>query len=79
MGWDEQHLELPGSGRRVILAGSKHVQWASDTHASLVENVGVNHGRRNVAVPQELLDRSYVVAGFQEVCRERVALMPSSA
>ncbi len=43
------------------------IERAPDTEAAAVEDVGVDHGRTDVAVAEELLDGSDVVARFQEV------------
>jgi hypothetical protein len=40
--------------------------------AGAVENVRVNHGRFDVRVTQELLDRPDIIAIFDQVGRERV-------
>jgi hypothetical protein len=51
---------------------SESVRWAPDSSAASVEDVGVDHGRLEVAVAEELLDRADVVAGFQQVGGEGV-------
>ena len=43
------------------------VRWASDRARARVQNVSVGHGRADVVVAQELLDRPDVVAIFQEM------------
>ena len=41
------------------------VERAADTPATTVQNVGVDHRRRDVAVTAQLLDRPDVVAGLE--------------
>src|SRR5713101_3099847 len=48
------------------------VERAFHAPAALVEHVRVDHRRGNVLVPEELLDRAYVVAGLEQVGREAV-------
>jgi hypothetical protein len=38
--------------------------------SSLIEDVGVNHRRAHITVPEQLLDRADVVAGFEQMCRK---------
>ena len=49
------------------------IQWAPDTGAFSVQDMGVDHRRLEVLVIRELLDRADVVAVFQEVRGEGVA------
>ena len=49
------------------------VQGTPDPSATLVQDMGVDHGGADVFVAEELLDGTDVVAVFQEVGRERVA------
>jgi hypothetical protein len=49
------------------------VGWAAHAVAASVEHVGIEHGRFQVAVPEELLDGADVVALGQEVGRKAVA------
>jgi hypothetical protein len=49
------------------------VERASNAERAAIENVGVDHGGGNVAVAQELLDRSDVVARFEQMSGKRVA------
>jgi hypothetical protein len=48
------------------------VSRAAHSVSAVPQDVGVDHGRRDVAVAEELLDRSDVVAAFEEVGGERV-------
>ena len=43
------------------------------TRRTAVEYVGVDHGRRDILVPQELLDRADVAARFEHVRCEGVS------
>ena len=49
------------------------VRRASDRARAPVQDVSVDHGRADVVVAQELLDRPDVVAIFQQMGGERVA------
>ena len=49
------------------------VQGTADTSTAPVEDVGVDHGGGDVAVAEELLDGSDVVAALEEVGREGMA------
>ncbi len=46
---------------------SGRVQWAADAAGAVAEDVGVNHGRGDVAVTEELLDGADVVAALEQV------------
>jgi hypothetical protein len=48
------------------------VEGAADGEGATVEDVGVDHGGRDVAVTEKLLDGSDVVAGLEEVGGEAV-------
>src|SRR5688572_24176456 len=50
----------------------QEVERAPHPAAAAVEDVRVDHGRRDVAVPEQLLDGPDVVAGLEQVGRERV-------
>jgi hypothetical protein len=49
------------------------VDRAAYALAAAVEHVRVDHRRAHVFVAEQLLDRAYVVAVFEQVGRERVA------
>jgi len=49
------------------------VQGAPHPSATLVEDMGVDHGGADIFVAEELLDGTKVVAVLQQVGRERVA------
>ena len=49
-----------------------HVEGARDAAAAAVEDMGVNHRRAHVAVPEKLLNRADVVAILEQVGREGV-------
>ena len=48
------------------------VKRAPNGEAWFVENMRVNHRRGNVAVPKQLLNRTNILAIFQQVSRETV-------
>ena len=48
------------------------VEGAADCEGAAVEDVGVDHGSGDVAVTEELLDGSDVVAGLEEMGGEAV-------
>jgi hypothetical protein len=48
------------------------VKGTHDAERPAIEDVGVEHRRRQVAVPEQLLDSTNVLASFQKVRRERV-------
>jgi hypothetical protein len=52
---------------------SEGVRRGADTTATSIEDVGVDHGRLDVGVAQELLDGPDVVAGVEKVRGERMA------
>lgn len=49
---------------------SERVEWAADAARAALEDVGVDHRRRYVAVTEELLHRPDVMTAFQQVRRE---------
>src|SRR2546425_506667 len=49
------------------------VEGAADATATAVEDMGVDHGGGDVAVAEQLLDGSDVVAALQKVGRKRMA------
>ncbi len=48
------------------------VEGAFDGEPAAVEDMGVDHGGLDVLVPEELLDRAYIIAVLQQVCGEGV-------
>lgn len=48
------------------------VDRAPHAAATPIQDVGVDHRRRDVAMAEQLLDGANVIAGFQEVRREGV-------
>jgi hypothetical protein len=58
-----------GSKAQPLLASPE----AADSQAAPVENVGVDHGRLDILMPQEFLDGTDVIMGFEEVGRKTVA------
>jgi len=59
--------------RRISAGFLEPVYRALDTPAPAVQDMGVDHRRLDTAVAQQLLHRSDVVAGDQQVSREGVA------
>src|ERR1017187_4007067 len=70
-------METSSFGARWAEAGSRlishPVQRAGDAEAAPVQDVGVDHGRRDVAVAEKLLDRADVGAALEKLGREGVA------
>jgi len=58
---------------RVLFATGRLIERAADAEGAAIEDVGVDHGGRDVAVAQKLLDGPDVVAGFEQVRGEAVA------
>jgi len=58
------------------LLRSKAVGGADHTSSPAIEDMGVDHGRIDVAVAEKLLNRPDVVPGLQELGGERMALIP---
>jgi hypothetical protein len=46
------------------------VQWTAHGHSTALQNVGVDHGRAHVLVPQKFLHGADIVAVLQEVGSE---------
>src|SRR5688572_2997599 len=59
--------------RRIMAATSASVDRATHAERPAIEHVRVDHGRRHVAMPEQLLDRTDVVAGLEQRRRERMA------
>ena len=55
-----------------MLTPRSRIQRTRDAAAASVEDVAVDHGRADIFVPKELLNRPDVVAVFEETRRERV-------
>jgi len=55
------------------------VEWTQDAAASAVEDMGVDHRRRDILVPQQLLHGPDVVAGLQQVGCKGMSPIPISA
>ena len=49
------------------------VQWTADTQSRFVEDMGVNHCRRDIFVPEQFVDGPDIVAGFEQMCGKAVA------
>ena len=52
---------------KILLILSKRIYRTADTGRPAVENMGVNHGRLHIIMPQEFLYRPNVVTAFQQV------------
>jgi hypothetical protein len=50
----------------------KAVGWASDAKAATLEDVGIDHGRPDIVMPEEFLNRTDVVPVFEQVGRKGV-------
>ena len=61
------------------MGSAEAIHGASDTGWAAAQDVGVNHRRRDISVSKEELNRPDIVAVFQEMGRERVPPMPTSA
>ena len=55
------------------------VRRAPHTSAATIEDVSVDHGRAHVPMAEELLNGADVIAAFEQVCGERVTIMPRAA
>src|SRR5437870_429822 len=53
--------------------GSQGIEGTEHTAATPIQDMTVNHGRPNIVMPEQFLDGSYVVAGFQQVSGETVS------
>ena len=51
----------------------QRVQWADDTHRSLVKHVGVNHRGADICMAEEILHRPDVLPGLQKMGRKAMA------
>ena len=60
-------------GERESAPHGEVVQWAHDSVAALLQDVGVNHGGADVRVSQQGLDGANVRTPLQEMCGEAVA------
>jgi hypothetical protein len=50
---------------RILLAIGGLVEGAADAERAVIEDVGVDHGGRDVAMAQQFLDGADVVSGFE--------------
>lgn len=66
---------MPPAERRC----SEPIGWALDSHGATIEDVRVDHRGTHIGMTEQLLDSADVVAIFQEVRGERMALMPRAA
>jgi len=60
-------------------ADGESIRRASDSFPTSIQNVGVNHRSRHLPMPEQFLNGPDVVAIFQKMRGEAMALMPSSA
>jgi hypothetical protein len=54
------------------------IQWRANAASALVEDVRVDHRRRDIRVAEQLLHRPNVIAGLQQVRRKRVPAISSA-
>ena len=54
--------------------GSGNIGRADDAQAAPVEDMGVPLGRSDVAMPEQFLNRADIIAAFQKVSGEAVAI-----
>src|SRR5882724_2988595 len=67
---------IPGPGRKSSLGPAdlpQIVQGAGDSLSALLEHMRINHGRRHIGVPQQLLNCPNVRALLQQVRRKTMA------
>jgi hypothetical protein len=76
---DEGSRHWGGGSGHVTDLSSQEIERATDAQGALVEDVSVDHGGADVLVAQEFLDGPDVLARFEQVRGEAVAIMPSSA
>src|SRR3954453_17468296 len=55
------------------------IEWAANTFAATVEDMGINHGRAYIGVSKQLLNRPNVVAVLEQVGRERMSQRMAAA
>lgn len=48
------------------------IQGADHPHGTAIDHMGVNHGRLDIGVPEQLLRSANILAGFQQVGGKRV-------
>ena len=65
--------EVEGAPRIQELESSWFIERAADGESSLGDDMGIDHGAPQVVVPQQFLNRAYVVPLFQEAGSEGVA------
>ena len=75
--FDQTSVPQAESARRIHLANgpcaASKIKRALYTFSTLVQHMRVNHGRAHVGVAEKFLNGANVVAGFQQVCGERVS------
>jgi len=49
-----------------------NIQWASYTDPWLIQDMGVNHCRRDIIMPQQFLYRPDIIVRLQQVCGKRM-------
>jgi hypothetical protein len=49
------------------------IQWTADAFFTPIQDMGIDHGSRDVRVPEQFLDGADIVAVFQKVGGKRVA------
>jgi hypothetical protein len=56
----------------VGIAAKQRVQWAAHAEAAAVEHMGIDHGRADITMTEQLLDGPNVGALFQQLGSERM-------
>jgi hypothetical protein len=59
-------------GIKTSAVTSKSIDWAANTSRSAVEDMGIDHRRFNIIMPQKFLHRSYIVPALEQVSRKRM-------
>ena len=48
------------------------VQWADDTMPVFTDHMCINHGRSQIGMAQQVLNRSYIISVFEQMRRKAV-------
>ncbi len=76
--WQSQY-KLSVAGLKQFPHGNlfQRIKRAFDSLSSLAQHMGVDHGCRDIIMPQKALDCPDISACLQKVCRERMTIMRS--
>lgn len=58
---------------------SNPIHWTLHAETASVQHVRVHHRRGDIRVPEKCLHGADVIAGLEEVRRERMSIMPRAA